>query len=62
MGEILRNEIDILVNGICANIDHGECLYDIKMFTELLIDLDKLRGLVKEKFNENQEELKNERD
>lgn len=54
----LREDVDNLWVSIDGDIEHGECFYDKDMLNDFLKDLDKLKKIAIEYFEENQKELK----
>lgn len=50
----LRGQLQDLYYAISADIEHGECFYDQEMFKSFCCNLDKMKIIAKQYFEENQ--------
>lgn len=53
----LRGQIQELCYAIASDIEHGECFYDQGMFIEFCENLDKMKELSCQYYNENLDEI-----
>ena len=52
----LRKEVRDLYYSISADVEHGECFYDLEMLNEFCARLDMMKDLAQKYYKENQEE------
>lgn len=51
----LRQQVRELISEINGDVHHGECFYEKNMLDDFIANLDKMKNLAIEYYNENQE-------